>query len=201
MPSPDSSASSSSNPAAPLSPTRPRLLPWALMLALALFFIALTAMAVGSSGLAAFCAWVSGHPLGAPTIVAPPAAQPKPARASALRSSSSLLSWLPLVPLPPVNAVPSGVFVFDEYLSLYWWLFRSFIVRPLWHAVVWWHVICAIAVAVELFWWRWKYAGEHSVALLSFLAHVLFWALQAAVFGWPTIYLLRQQLYEKRKET
>lgn len=179
--------------------SQPRWLPMPLMVLLLLFFGALTAAAVGSSGITALAAYITGSHSHATHATHAPSTPPPSARS--MRSSSSLLSWLPLVPLPPVNAVPSGWVFFDEYLSLYVWLARSFIARPLWHALVWWHVVCGIAAIVCLVRWRCQQSAADSPPLPSFLAHILFWLCQCVVFGWPALYLLRSQLDAKTKHT
>lgn len=180
--------------------SQPRLLPVPLMILLLLFFVGLTALAVGSSGLTAFSAYVTGSPVSHLPVADPllHASTTKPAPRS-MRSSSSMLSWLPLVPLPPVNAVPSGWLFFDEYLSLYVWLFRSFIARPLWHVLVWWHILCGLVSLVSLVRWRCQQPAADAPSLPSFLAHSLFWLFHSLVFGWPALYLLRGQLDAKTK--
>jgi hypothetical protein len=143
------------------------------------------------------------------------------ARPRVSSSASSSSSWLPLLELPPVPAVAFEWLLEHEYLSLFVWLVRSYPCRFLWHVLLWWHVLCAAATVVELLRWRVRLArlqrpsqvahvdgGSTSVptgfalpSLPLFVAHVVFWAFQSALFGWPSVYLLRQQLHAKTKHT
>jgi len=131
----------------------------------------------------------------------------------AARAASSWLRFVPLVPLPPVNAVPFEWLLEHEYVSFALWFFRAFVCRPTWHLLLWWHAVCAVGCIIMLLRWRCSSAQRTQVAagvhsadstvppLALFFAHCCFWALQAALFGWPAIYVLRQQLDSKPKQT
>jgi hypothetical protein len=227
--------------------SQPRFLPLPLLLLLTLFFAGLTAMALGSTGVSALATRFTGLSFDTSSIasihIAAPltpeqrtsaeheavrqahqaesmraraAATNAPHRASSSASSSS--SWLPLLDLPPVPAVAFEWLLEHEYLSLFVWLVRSYPCRFLWHALLWWHVLCAAATVFELLRWRVRMArfqrpsqlehaneaapvGFASRSLPLFVAHVIFWAAQSALFGWPSVYLLRQQLHAKTKRT
>jgi len=227
-----------------------------VLLLLLLFFSGLTAMALGTSGVEALATRFTASQLGsanrdgdaAPLPVLQGQAAQHRSTAAGERTRTSFPSWLPLLSLPAVSAVPFPWLLRHEYAGLLLWIVRAYLARPLWHALLWWHVVCAATALALLVQWRWRWrlgaargGHDHAAAgagradfetsfaggmvssessafssshsnedaafdaalppLLRFLLHCAFWALQSLLFGWPSVFLLRQQLCAKTKRS
>jgi len=224
--------------------SRPRLLPLPLLILLTLFFAGLTAMALGSDGTTALLARFTGLELHSGSLldtalltpdhrayaeheVVRQARQAESLRVRAAKRSAASPSWsdwLPLLSLPPVSAVPFDWLLEHQYLSLFIWLLRSYPCRFAWHALLWWHVVCAGITLLQLLRWRIDIGRQQHLSRVAagiaidpsegeslyvdsagsavvrvpaspvFIIHALFWLLQSVLFGWPSVYLLRHQL-------
>jgi hypothetical protein len=194
----------------PTYATSPRFLSLPIALLLALSFLLFTSLAIGSNGLNS----LSQRTLGVEVVSAEVlhllhAGRPLERSARQLelerereekrqrrieREGLGIFERLALVEVPPLSAEPFGPLAAHEYASLAVFLIRQFIARPLWHTLLWWHLVCSIACAVIIL--RLSLDGRekhHLPSLLLLMVHTAFWCLQSAIFGWPAVYLLRQQ--------
>lgn len=258
LPSPIPSIERSTLPLQTLTLTRPRLLPWSVILLITLSYVCFTSLAVGSNGIMHitrqigaqigsakivtatfnFEDWLNQddiiNSLGsrsdestASTSISPSAgdiyrqqrrqhlASLQSERASRTPSNPNqqqqqqrhhasgigfLSSWA-LIDVPPLSAEPLSILVAHEYASFAIFAIRNFIIRPIWHLALWWHLLCAIGTILMLL--RFYYSrGEFGIRSFPIgLVHILCWSIQSCVFGWPSIFMLQLQMNAKSKHS
>lgn len=115
----------------------------------------------------------------------------------------TIIQWLTIIELPPLSADPLPFLVTHEYTSLFVFLIRTFLFRPIWHLMLWWHIICGMICCYILIRHRHLSSSSpshSSSSSFTFLLHLCFWFFHGLIFGWPVIYLLRQQINETAEE-
>ena len=206
------------------SGSSPRLLPWPVIVLLLTGFCCFTAVAIGGNGVNYVTQRVTGRDL-LPTewVDSTPTSSSglsdyqrvqnerlareavERAARQARRHAESPWPSFTLIDLPPLSAVPFQWLVKHEYLSLVLFLVRTLLLRPLWHAWLWWHLLCALVSVGLIVQWRWRLRSNTSTSparapkLPLLCLHATFWALQALLFGWPAVFLLQRQLSGRTK--
>ena len=197
------------------------------------WFVALTCLALGSDGISSLSVRTVGIDL-VPSFDAGQAlVERTPQQALQIaerdakrqrlleRDGPGFFDRFALVSLPPLSAEPFSPLIGHAYASLALFLTRRFVCRPAWHALLWWHILCACACVGIIARWRMHRLrvdsgpdhGSRSAAAVDdgrttdppvprarllptspvvLLLHASYWFAYALVFGWPAVHLLLQ---------